>query len=57
MQSDDKGFEGSRVPRVSGLIGLRRDATESMAVSSGGVVSWAPKSVVMGFASTTNEIL
>lgn len=31
---DEDGLEGSRVPRVSDLTGLRRDATESIAVRS-----------------------
>jgi hypothetical protein len=37
VQSEDEGLEGSRVPRGSGLTGLRSDATESMAVRNGGV--------------------
>jgi hypothetical protein len=31
---DEEGLEGSRVPRVSDLTGLRSDATESIAVRS-----------------------
>lgn len=33
MRSDEEGLDGSRVPRDSGLTGLRSDATENMAVS------------------------
>lgn len=38
VQRDNEGLDGSRVPRDSDLIGLRSEATESIAVSFGGVV-------------------
>ena len=55
MRSEDEGLDGSRVPCGSDLTGLRRDATESIAVVLEESIELKPLNPKF-FSSTTNEI-